>query len=374
MKVIVAGDYCERYRVADAVAKENYGQLFDSEVCSCIKAADYSIINFEFPIVIGDNKPIEKCGPNLKGSIRSIDAIKFAGFKCATLANNHINDYGPDALMDTKRLLEDGGLDTVGAGNNLDNAKQILYRSIEGRVLAIINCCEHEFSIATHSTPGANPLNPIQQYYSILEAKKKADHVMVIVHGGHEHWQLPSQRMVETYRFFIDCGADAVVNHHQHCYSGTETYKGKPILYGLGNFCFDNKPIRDNDNWNYGCMAEIDFNDHNVCFRLIPIIQCDNRIGVRFAESKVFEKKQAELNAIISDTELLLHNNTEYYKDSISTCYAVLNPFQNRYIQALQRRKLFPVLLNKGWLVGIHNFTICESHRDRLIYFFNHLA
>jgi poly-gamma-glutamate synthesis protein (capsule biosynthesis protein) len=45
--------------------------------------------------------------------------------------------------------------------------------------------------------------------------------------------------MVETYRFFIEAGADAVVNHHQHCICGYEVYKGKPIFYGLGNFCFD---------------------------------------------------------------------------------------------------------------------------------------
>ena len=98
-----------------------------------------------------------------------------------------------------------------------------MYKRKDGETLAIINCCEHEFSIADDDSAGANPLNPIQQYYKIKEARLNADYVLVIVHGGHEMYQLPSLRMVDTYRFFIDAGADAVVNHHQHCFSGYET-------------------------------------------------------------------------------------------------------------------------------------------------------
>jgi poly-gamma-glutamate synthesis protein (capsule biosynthesis protein) len=121
----------------------------------------------------------------------------------------------------------------VGGGTNLQEASKILYKKIDEKVLALINCCENEFSIATEVTAGSNPLNPIQQYYAIQEAKSKADYVLVIVHGGHELWQLPSPRMQETYRFFIDAGADAVVNHHQHCYSGYEIYKKKPYILNL---------------------------------------------------------------------------------------------------------------------------------------------
>ena len=370
MRVIVAGDFCERYRVADAVENENYEQLFDSEVCSCIKAADYSLVNFEFPIVVGDKTPIEKCGPNLKGTPQSINAIKYAGFKGVTLANNHSGDFGPDALIDTRQLLQQNGVDTVGVGANLEESKKVLYKTINGKVLAIINCCEHEFGIATHITPGANPLNPVQQYYSILEAKKNADYVMVIVHGGHEHWQLPSLRMVETYRYFIDCGADAVVNHHQHCYSGYEVYKGKPIFYGLGNFCFDIEPMRTDDKWNYGCMAQIDFLESTIEYKLIPIKQCDENVMVRLGNQKDFDKKQSELNTIIEDSNILQQKNTDYYCDCMDFCRDIMNPTQNRYLKALQRRKLLSSPVTRKWLTLVMNFTLCESHRDKMQYFF----
>ena len=371
MRIIVAGDYCERNRVSKLVKASDYDSLFHKDVRDIIRQADYSIVNFEFPIVEGDDLPIVKCGPNLSGSSQSIDAIKYAGFQCATLANNHILDYGPQALLNTEKLLEAGGVDTIGAGENLKKAGQILYKKISNKTLAIINCCEHEFSIATENTPGANPLNPVRQYYKILEARNNADYVLLIVHGGHEHWQLPSPRMVETYRYFIDCGADAVVNHHQHCYSGTEIYKDKPIIYGLGNFCFDINPIKTNDIWNSGCIAEIEFNDSSISYKLIPIKQCDEYVGVRLASYREFESQQEKLNSIINNHDLLRHETELYYSSSKESCARILNPIQNRYFLALQRRHLLPSFLSKKWLVKVQNFVLCESHRDKMEFFFN---
>ena len=72
-------------------------------------------------------------------------------------------------------------------------------------------------------------------------AKEDNDLVIVIVHGGREHYQLPTPKQRERFRFYADAGADFVVGHHTHCYSGYEIYKGKPIFYSLGNFIFDYK-------------------------------------------------------------------------------------------------------------------------------------
>lgn len=84
----------------------------------------------------------------------------------------------------------------------------------------------------------------------------------MIVHGGVEHHQYPTKRMVQTYRFFVDAGADAVINHHQHCPCGYEIYNGKPIYYGLGNFCFDWDGKRDSM-WNVGYMVALNV-DRNI--------------------------------------------------------------------------------------------------------------
>ncbi len=113
-----------------------------------------------------------------------------------------------------------------------------MYITVDNNKLAFINVCENEFTIATENRGGCNPLNPIKQYYDIKEVKQNADYVFIIVHGGHEYCQQPSIRMKKTYRFFIDAGADMVLNHHQHCFCEYEIYKSKPIFYGLGNYCF----------------------------------------------------------------------------------------------------------------------------------------
>ena len=270
MKILIAGDFCPQNRVSQQIDKENY-ELVLGQVREVTTKADYSIVNFECPVTKGGEKPIMKQGPNLQCSSKGIEAVKWAGFDCVTLANNHFRDYGDEGVKNTIDVCMEIGIDAVGGGENLMEASAILYKQIGDHTLAIINCCEHEFSIATETQGGANPLNPIQQYYSIKEAKEKADYVLVIVHGGHEHWQLPSPRMQETYRFFVDAGADAVVNHHQHCYSGFEVYNNKPIFYGLGNFCFD-WPERNSEKWNHGYMVCLDLNK-TIGFKIIPYKQ-----------------------------------------------------------------------------------------------------
>ena len=369
MKILIAGDFCDRYRVSDKIREGLYSFLFD-EVKPIIEEADYSFVNFEFPIVLNEGEPIPKCGPNLKGQEKSIDAIKYAGFNACTLANNHILDQGEKCCIDTKRLLEDAGINTVGAGKSLEEASEILYLKKDKEVLAVINCCEHEFSISTETSAGANPLNPIQQFYKIQEAKKNADYVLVIVHGGHEHFQLPSPRMKETYRFFIDAGADAVVNHHQHCYSGYELFKGKPIFYGLGNFCFDIYPIRNNDLWNYGYMVELEFNNDILSlFKIIPYKQCDEIVGVHLLDKNEFSDNIAELNYIIGDISTLRKNTDNYYRESSSFIRTVFEPLQNRIMLGLQRRQLMPSFLSLKHLLKIENYTLCESHIDKVKYF-----
>ncbi len=229
MRVLIAGDFCPQYRLAELFNKEDYQSVL-GDVKDAIAGTDYSIVNFECPIADEEDKPITKAGPNLRCSKNGLKAVKWAGFDCVTLANNHFNDFGASGIKKTILACKEIELDAVGGGMNLAEAAHILYKGVCGKQLAIINCCEHEFSIATESRAGSNPLNPIQQYYAIKEARGKADYVLVIVHGGHEHYQLPNPRMQETYRFFIDAGADAVVNHHQHCYSGYEILMVSPFF------------------------------------------------------------------------------------------------------------------------------------------------
>lgn len=367
LKLLIAGDYCPCDRVSDLIESENYSEIF-GEVLGYTSLADYSIVNLEAPVVRTQAMPIEKCGPNLKCSSKALKALKYAGFDMVTLANNHFYDYGEVGVKDTLSFCREENIDVVGGGVNLDDASRVFYKEIKGIKFAIINCCEREFSIATECSGGANPLNPIQQYYAICAAKEKSEKIIVIVHGGHEHFNLPSPRMKEVYRFFIDAGADVVINHHQHCYSGYEVYKGKPIFYGIGNFCFD-RNLQRNALWNEGYMVMLNI-EEGISYDIIPYLQANDSPGVHILtkeESYNFETRIKNLNKIISDENLLVEEREKFMAETKRGYLLPLEPYRNKYLKALYWRGLLPSTIRNREL-QLLNYLQCESHIERLVY------
>lgn len=375
MNILFAGDYVPQHRTLHNLTERNYESIF-GHVSKIVSKCDYSLVNLEAPIVISNGQPIKKCGPNLRAPIDVLGSIRYAGFKGVTLANNHFYDYGENGVHDTLDSLNKSNIDYVGAGYNLEEAEKVLYKNVCGKIVVFINCCEHEYSIATDTTGGSNPLNPLRIYKSIQETKEKSDYVIVIVHGGIEGYQLPTPRMQETYRFFIEAGADAVVNHHQHCYSGYEYYNGKPIFYGLGNFCFDWEGKRK-DIWNEGFMLKLSFEDDTINHTIIPYIQGDEEPGViLMTESQIdqFNTSLSKLNDIISEPSLLKLEHEKYMIASERSQQYAFCPFTNKYLAALYVRGFIPEFVPISKLRGLQNKIMCESHRERILfYLFNKL-
>ena len=369
MKILIAGDLAPQNRVVDLFREERYNEVLE-QVKSATAHYDLSIVNLEAPIVsTGGCAPIKKSGPHLKTDTSVINAIEYAGFNAVTLANNHFRDYGDTGVKETLARLSDAHIEYVGGGKDDKEAAEILYKEIDGKKLALINCCEHEFSFATEDRAGSNPLNPIQQYYQINEAKQHADFVLLIVHGGHEMWQLPSPRMKETYRFFIDAGADVIVNHHQHCFSGYEIYKGKPIFYGIGNFCFD-RPDYYPDLWPYGYMVTLGFAD-TISFELIPYVQCKDKPCVSLLNDRThFNMEIKQLNAIIADDNLLADKTKKYYQSEKINLQLVLEPYKGRIYRKLFMLGILPRFMKNKKLLKLQNIVCCEAHRDKLTQYF----
>jgi poly-gamma-glutamate synthesis protein (capsule biosynthesis protein) len=365
INILIAGDFAPRHRAGDLIDDGRHDEVF-GQVRPFADKAGYAIVNFECAVVISPASPIKKSGPNLKARVNAVDAIKRAGFDAVTLANNHFYDYGEGGVSDTLDCLDARGIDHLGGGRNLEEASRIHYKTIEGERFAFLNFCEREFSIATGNTGGANPLNPVSNYYQIREARQNADHVIVIVHGGHECYPLPSPRMKETYRFFIDAGADVVVNHHQHCFSGHEKYNGKYIFYGTGNFCFDD-PREKNSAWNQGYMINIKFGDGDISFDLIPYAQCGETPRVEILPDKTaFNREMAALDAIIGD-DLKLR---EAFDDLVARRRGMIKafePYNNRYLEAARSRGWVPSFFTGRKKRGVLNLVRCESHRDILL-------
>ncbi len=365
MKILIAGDFCPRDRVATMVANKDFS-FFDG-VKEIIKEADYSIVNFECPIVEGDAKPIAKCGPALRTERTAVAAMKYAGFNCATLANNHFRDFGDSGCLTTLKELEAQNIDYVGGGKSLAEAQKVLYKDIHGKKVAFVNFCENEFSIATATTAGAAPLDSVDNYHQITEARKNADYVVVIVHGGHEHYQLPSPRMKKLYRFFVEIGADAVVNHHQHCYSGYEYYNGKPIVYGLGNFCFDGNRNGGNVIWHEGYLLVIELGEQIPKIELVPYVQCKDLATVELMQEEQtdnFEQTISKLNAIIADDNQLQKSFEGWINRNKAYVTSLFSSWHNRYLNAAANRGYLPYLTSRKEYGAMLNRICCEAHRD----------
>ena len=234
MKILFCGDFAVTVRGQLSIDNES---AISKQIVDIVKEHNYSIVNLESPVVERRSNPIIKDGPLLSTCPNTIRYLKKIGFTHVALANNHLCDYGDNGVIHSINNAKENNVGYVGAGLNLEEQRNPLLIDDKNSHVTILNYCESEFSVDRQI--GCNKFDIINAYYDITKAKSNNRFVIVIIHGGHEGYQLPSPRMKKTYHFLIDCGADVVINHHQHCYSGYEKYKKGLIYYGIGNFFFD---------------------------------------------------------------------------------------------------------------------------------------
>lgn len=368
IKILIAGDYAPSTRVENMIEEENYSEIFD-DILQYTSQSDYSVVNLEAPVVNSIcAKPIQKLGPNICCSVKALNAIKYAGFDMLTLANNHFYDYGEIGVSDTLKACKSLNLEYVGGGECYESAALTLYKELKDLKFAFINCCENEFSIATKSTGGSNPINPVQQYYAIQEAKKRSDYVILIVHGGPERYEYPTPRMKELYRFFIDAGADVVINHHQHRYSGFEIYHEKPIFYGLGNFCFDIES-KSKTRWNTGYMVMLKFDKRLISYDCIPYVQGWQMPGVKIlneSDKVEFDLDVLKINEVIADDSQLQLKYQDFVNNMSDMYLISLEPYSSRLLKSARYKHIIPSTLSKERAINILNYISCESHLDRM--------
>ncbi len=238
MKIVIGGDISIKHEQAmEACAKKQANALFAQNVQDLFKSADEVIVNLECAITDKET-PIKKYGPNLRAPFGTGDVLKEVGVTLCALSNNHIFDFGKAGTKDTFEELARCGLPYTGYGKNDIDARKDYIIEREGKKIAIINVCEHEYSYALANREGAREYDPYDTSDDIVNAKKNADYVIVIYHGGKEHCRYPSPRLVKLCRSMIRHGADIVLCQHSHCIGCYEEFEGGHILYGQGNFHF----------------------------------------------------------------------------------------------------------------------------------------
>src|SRR3989304_2891026 len=261
------------------------------------------------------------------GAVFKSAALMRADIHVLNLANNHILDQGAIGLKDTLEAAMAAGLDTVGAGRNLAEARRILVKDVDGLRIGILGLADHEFSIATAKTYGANPLDLIDFTRQLAAERDKFDYLIEILHSGIEYYQLPSPRLKETCRFLIEQGANAVICQHTHCVGGYEEYRGGYIVYGQGNLIFDYNKIQDRS-WTEGVLVRLSIaRPKEAKMELVPYVQSRGSIGaykMETAQGQVLLKEIDERSVYIKDDALLrerwerfCHERRNYYLSTI---------------------------------------------------------
>ncbi len=203
--------------------------------------ADLFMVNQEFPFSSrGSAAPDKQFTFRLPPEKVSI--LQEMGIDLVTLANNHALDFGPDALLDTCRTLDEAGIPYVGAGENLEQAKALYSREIGGWTVGFLGATRvmpvAEWA-ATRSGPGMlSTYDPGILLEEIRKAKEFCDYLVVYVHWGVEREDRPKEYQRQLGHQYIEAGADLVIGSHPHVLQGIEYYQGKPIVYSLGNFVF----------------------------------------------------------------------------------------------------------------------------------------
>lgn len=343
MILTVSGDLSVTEGNNDVFARGDVKTLF-GDVTEVFESADANFVNLECALTESEHR-IKKFGPNLKGSPNTAAVMRNVGITHCGLSNNHTYDFGTEGLLDTLRVLEQNGIKYTGIGENAEDSRRDMIVESEGKRIAIIAVCEHEYSYALPDRIGAREYDVYDTHFDIAKAKSENDFVIVIYHGGKEHCRYPSPRLVKACRAMVKSGADAVFCQHSHCIGCYEIFDGGHILYGQGNFHFSGRADKaGDDKWNSGLIVRLNITDR-IDLEFIPIVT--NGAGIELA-------KGDERDRILEELELRSRKleSGEWRKEWHDFCETI--------------REYYSTPINPEKADLFSHFLDCEAHSDVL--------
>ena len=268
--------------VGDIMLGRSIGELIKAEgieapfifTAEMLNMADITLGNLECPIS-NRGTPEEKtytfCAP-----LEAAQSLVVGGFDLVSLANNHILDFGPEALEDTLQLLAAQNILTTGAGMDEATAYSPVFTEINGLRLAFLAFMDmpltdydyHEWE-AGPEKPGIAWAHQEKITKHVQKAKENADLVIVLFHNGYEITKKVYPTQQEVARLAIDSGATLVIGSHPHVLQDIEEYKDGLIVYSMGNFVFDNFLFPPN----YSAILSIELSAQGIeSYELIDVI------------------------------------------------------------------------------------------------------
>lgn len=222
----LGGDYGESSarRFQETVEKLGYDYFF-ANVRDIFTEDDFTVVNLEGPLTTSTK---QRSGRqfNFRGAPENVQILSGSSVEVCSLANNHALDFSKEGLIETAQVLTDAGIGAAGYEN-------AYYAEKNGVRVGFLSYTEWDCSAEEIAR-------------RVSAAKENCDLLIVSMHWGAEARYSATSRQEKYGRAIVDAGADLVLGHHSHVVGGIEQYRGKYIVYSLGNFCFGgNRNPRD---------------------------------------------------------------------------------------------------------------------------------
>ena len=269
VQMLFAGDILLSSHVTTAYDKAgSINGVLDEGFRSEISGSDIFMANQEFPFSDrGSAAPEKQFTFRLPPS--RVSMMNEIGVDIVALANNHSLDYGTDALVDTCTALDGAGIRYVGAGPDMNRARQLEKIEVNGKTIGFLAASRvypDADWVANSKKPGmVSGYDPTILLEEIKKAKESCDYLVVYVHWGVERDEKPQEHQRILGKQIIDAGADLVIGSHPHVLQGIEYYNGKPICYSLGNFIFGSSIPKT-----ALIRANVDFTQGTTTLSLVP--------------------------------------------------------------------------------------------------------
>jgi poly-gamma-glutamate synthesis protein (capsule biosynthesis protein) len=272
--ITLTGDILLDRGVRQVVEQKGVDQLFSAGIDSVFQTSDAVVGNLECPAT-KIHAPVFK-QYIFRAEPEWLNDLKRHGVTHLNLANNHSIDQGRKGLVDTKENIIKAGMTPIGAGQNQEEAATpVLLTDSPRRVwlLASLQMALENFAyLPDQPCVSQQSIEALCQRIAQLRQADPTCYIIVSLHWGWEnHLEVVPRQRYEA-RQLIDAGADCLVCHHTHTRQPMETYQGKPIFYGLGNFIFDPR----NDLNSRGAMVRLTITEQGATAEEIPIVirQC----------------------------------------------------------------------------------------------------
>ena len=248
LRIVITGDLLLDRGVRQKIDMAGVDALFSPTIDSLFQSSNYVIANLECPVTKIRERVFKRF--IFRGEPEWLPTLRRHGITHLNLANNHSIDQGRRGLLDTQEQIKKAGMIPIGAGKNMEEAAEPVLISTSPR---------HVWVVSSLRLPLENflylPQKPCVSQESIDSLIMRVKRLRAT----------PQQR--EDAHNLIDAGADAIVGHHSHTLQTIETYRGKPIYYGIGNFIFDQrKPMNSR-----ACLVELSITAEKCKAKALPI-------------------------------------------------------------------------------------------------------